>query len=207
MKERFTEHIDEHDWHSKEYVDNWIASDITRDDERRPVLQRMLAAAPFAREAPIKVLDVGAGYGVVSEEVLRAFPRAHVVLQDYSELMFLHAQRRLAALSAFTSYVLADLRDPVWAAKVGGPFDLVVSGLAIHNLNTESLMNACYRAVRGLLRPGMPFLDFDLFGLVAGGVETHTNWMREAGFERISCIWENPPMGAVVAWNPDQTSG
>jgi SAM-dependent methyltransferase len=127
---------------------------------------------------------------MVSEEVLTAFPRAHLTLQDYSELMFEHAHKRLAALSPFTCYVLADLCDPAWAAKLRGPFDLIVSGLAIHNLNLEALMKRCYRSICGLLRPDGLFLDYDLFGLVPGGVQTHSNWLREAGFERVQCIWE-----------------
>src|SRR5207302_9659893 len=76
-----------HDWHSVEYVADWIAHDVARDPERRPRLQQMLAAAPFARDAAIKVLDVGAGYGAVTEEVLKTFPQARVTLQDYSTPM------------------------------------------------------------------------------------------------------------------------
>jgi len=205
MKQPFDhKHIDEHDWHSREYVQQWIDSDVTRDEERRPIIRRMLALAPFAREAQINVLDVGAGYGLLSEEVLRAFPRAHLTLQDYSELMFEHAHKRLAALSPFTRYVLADLCDPAWPAKVGGPFDLAVSGLAVHNLNLESLMKACYRGIHGLLRPGGLFLDYDLFGLISDGVKTHSNWLREAGFERMQCIWEHAPVAAIAAWVPNQ---
>jgi 2-polyprenyl-3-methyl-5-hydroxy-6-metoxy-1,4-benzoquinol methylase len=201
MKEPLgTEPIDEHDWHSREYVDNWIKSDITRDDERRPVLRRMLAAAPFGRDAEISVLDVGAGYGLLSEEVLKAFPRSRVTMQDYSEPMSDHANRRLAALRSSFSYVMADLVDPGWARKVGGPFDLVVSGLAIHNLNVEAMMRGCYRSIRGLLRPGGAFLDYDLFGLVPGGVQSHSKWMVEAGFERTECLWEHAPVAVVAAW-------
>ncbi len=205
MKQPFDDkHIDEHDWHSREYVQHWIDSDITRDEERRPILRRMLALAPFAPDAQIDILDVGAGYGLVSEEALRAFPRAHLTLQDYSELMFEHAHKRLAGLSPFTRYVLADLCDPAWTAKVGGPFDLAVSGLAIHNVNLEPMMKGCYQGIYRLLRPGGLFLDYDLFGLVPGGVETHCNWLRDAGFERVQCIWEHAPAAAVAAWVPSR---
>ena len=34
--------IGKHDWHSREYVENWIGRDVTHDDERRPLLQQML---------------------------------------------------------------------------------------------------------------------------------------------------------------------
>ena len=76
-----------HDWHSTDYVAEWITRDAVRDPERRPLLQQMLSFAPFPREAELEVLDVGAGYGAVSEELLQAFPAARVTLQDYSQPM------------------------------------------------------------------------------------------------------------------------
>jgi len=36
-----------HDWHSTDYVAEWIARDAARDPERRPLLQHMLSSAPF----------------------------------------------------------------------------------------------------------------------------------------------------------------
>jgi len=85
-----------HDWQSADYVSGWIEHDVARDPERRPLLRQMLSSAPFARDAALAVLDVGAGYGVVTEEVLGAFPRARVTLQDYSPAMLDQARRRLA---------------------------------------------------------------------------------------------------------------
>jgi hypothetical protein len=76
-----------HDWHSKAYVDDWIKHDATRDEERRPRIRQMVALAALPQSAGISVLDVGAGYGFVTEEVLRAFPAARVTLQDFSEPM------------------------------------------------------------------------------------------------------------------------
>jgi SAM-dependent methyltransferase len=192
--------IGEHDWHSREYVDDWIGRDVTRDNVRRPLLQQMLTLAPFVPEAEINVLDLGAGYGLVSEQVLRMFPRARVTLQDYSTPMFEHARRRLRLHDSQLTYVLSDLRSPAWTDQLPNPFDLIVSGLAIHNLREQSLMQACYRAIYGLLRPTGIFLDYDLFGLIEGGAATHRRWMHEAGFERTECTWEEPPLAIVVAW-------
>ena len=76
-----------HDWHSEGYVTDWIAHDLARDPVRRPRLREMLAAAPFARDARLAVLDVGAGYGAVTEGLLQVFPAAEITLQDYSEPM------------------------------------------------------------------------------------------------------------------------
>jgi SAM-dependent methyltransferase len=191
----------EHQWHSREYVDHWIESDITRDNQRRPLLQQMLTLVPFAPEAEVNVLDVGAGYGLVSEQVVRIFPHARLTLQDYSAPMFDHARGRLRPHSKQIAYVLSDLRQPTWTSELKtAPFDLVVSGLAIHNLRDQSLMQACYCSIYGLLRRTGIFLDYDLFGLVEGGIRTHRGWLQAAGFPRTECMWEEPPLGIIAAW-------
>ena len=192
--------IGEHDWHSREYVDDWIERDVMRDNVRRPLLRQMLTLAPFMPDAEVNVLDVGAGYGLVSELVLAMFPHAHLTLQDYSVPMFERARSRLQTHHNRISYVSSDLSDPQWAAELKVPFDLIVSGLAIHNLREPSLMQACYRALHGLLRPTGIFLDYDLLGLVEGGVATHRGWLHAAGFEKTDCTWEEPPLAIIAAW-------
>jgi SAM-dependent methyltransferase len=192
-------HIDEHDWLSAEYVQQWIDSDITRDSERRPILRQMLEIAPFARDAAIRVLDVGAGYGIISEEVLNVFPNAELSLQDYSLPMLEQAQKRLVNRKNTISYVFADLSAPGWSAAFPLPFDLVVSGLVIHNLEREPVIRSCYRAIRGLLRPGGMFLDYDLVALM-GGAETQMKWLQESGFAKTRCTWEQKPIAIIAAW-------
>lgn len=185
-----------HDWHSSDYVADWIAQDEARDPVRRPRLREMLAAAPFARDARLAVLDVGAGYGAVTEELLKLFPLTLVALQDYSQPMLKEARRRLAAHADQLRYVVSDLGDPAWAAVVGGPFDFAVSAIALHNLRDEAKIFACYRAICGLLRPGGWFLDYDLF---FDGVEGHLDALRAAGFARVECRWQEPPRAVVAA--------
>jgi hypothetical protein len=88
--------IAEHDWQSQSYVDEWISRGVQRDGVRRPRLREMLSLASLERDSAVAVLDVGGGYGVVSEEILRAFPQARVTLQDYSQPMLDHARRQLS---------------------------------------------------------------------------------------------------------------
>jgi tRNA (cmo5U34)-methyltransferase len=184
-----------HDWHSDQYVADWIVHDTARDPERRPRLQSMIAEAPFPRDAEFAVLDVGAGYGAVTEEVLKAFPRARVTLQDYSQPMLAEAQRRLAGHAAQLRYVTSDLSDPNWASGVGGPFDLAVSAIALHNLRDAAKIFACYRTIHDLLRPGGRLLDYDLF---FEGVEAHIAELRDAGFT-VECPWQEAPRAILIA--------
>jgi ubiquinone/menaquinone biosynthesis C-methylase UbiE len=185
-----------HDWHSSDYVSGWITHDIARDPDRRPLLRQMLSFAPFPRESELEVLDVGAGYGVVTEEVLQAFPAAHVTLQDYSQPMLDQARRRLAGHADQLSYVICDLTDPLWPQQVGGPFDLAVSAIALHNLRDPEKIFTCYRPIRDLLKPGGYFLNCDRY---VEGVERHLAELREAGFDRAECPWQDPPRAILVA--------
>jgi SAM-dependent methyltransferase len=190
-----------HDWHSRSYVDEWIARDLQRDEERRQRLRQMLAFAGCRADAEIAVLDVGGGYGVVTEEVLRAFPRAVVTLQDYSEPMLARARQRLGQLRRQVRYAAGDLRDPSWIEPVGGPFDLIVSAIAIHNLRDLGHIAACYRAIAGLLKQGASFLDYDLFDLI-GGIAAQTRMLEEAGFGIVDCVWQQPPLAIIAASDP-----
>ncbi len=185
-----------HDWHSTDYVAEWITRDAARDPERRPLLQQMLSFAPFPSNAELDVLDVGAGYGAVSEELLQAFPAARITLQDYSEPMLGRARQRLADRSDQLRYVRCDLADPSWPKQVGGPFDLAVSAIALHNLRDPEKIFACYRAILDLLKPEGRFLNCDRF---VESVEPHLAALREAGFGHVECPWRDPPRAIVVA--------
>jgi trans-aconitate methyltransferase len=189
-----------HDWQSADYVAGWIDHDVARDPERRPLLRQMLSSAPVSHDTELQVLDVGAGYGVLTEEVLRAFPAAHVTLQDYSRAMLDQARSRLAGRAERLSYVLADLTDPTWPRQVGGPFDLAVSAIVLHNLGSREQIFACYAAIHGLLRPGGYFLNCDRF---VDGVDEHLTALRASGFGRADCTWQNPPRAIVVAARTD----
>jgi ubiquinone/menaquinone biosynthesis C-methylase UbiE len=189
---------EEHDWHSDAYVSDWIEHDAARNDERLPRLKRMMALAPFPRDAEISVLDVGAGHGIVTEEVLAAFPNARITLQDYSNVMLTRARQRLAHLGGQLRFTQCDLMDPAWIAQVGGPFDLAVSAIAIHNLDDLAAIGAVYRWIFQVLKPGGWFLDYDRFR-GDDGVQVHTALLRAAGFAQVQCAWEQSKLAILAA--------
>ena len=188
-----------HDWLSTDYVSGWITHDVARDPERRPLLRQMLARAPFPRDAALNVLDVGAGYGVVTEEVLVAFPEAHVTLQDYSRPMLDQARQRLTEHSHRLRYAVCNLLDPLWPQQVGGPFDLAVSAIVLHNLPSTDNIFACYRAIHDLLGTEGWFLNCDRF---LDGVNQHIGELLASGFAQVECIWQQPPHAILVAGRP-----
>jgi tRNA (cmo5U34)-methyltransferase len=112
-----------------------------------------------------RVLDLGAGTGLMSEAVLSGYPQAEVVLLDGSEAMLEKAAVRLPGAVR----VVADLRE----ALPEGPFDAVVSSLAIHHLEHPDQRDL-YSRIPALLRPGGVFVN-------AEHVEAPTPWLERAG--------------------------
>lgn len=157
-----------HDWHSADYVRQWVAQYELRVDGRRPQFDLLADLIPFPREQAIRVLDVGAGWGPVTRHLLERFPHARSTLLDYSEHMFAEARSRLRALGSRVQYVAGNLSQPgaVQAAvrAAGGPFDAIVSSLCIHNLRPTERVQALYGELRAATAPGGCFLNLDYAG-------------------------------------------
>src|SRR3954447_6648197 len=82
-----------------------------------------------------RVADLGCGDGFLARAVLSEFPTAHALLIDHSEPMLRRAHEAMAPFSGRHEIRHGDLSDPL-TPQVGGPFDLIVSGYAIHHLPT-----------------------------------------------------------------------
>jgi tRNA (cmo5U34)-methyltransferase len=183
------------------------------------------------REGPVeRVLDLGAGTGLMAEAVLRSHPRAHVVILDGSAEMLEQAQVRLPAGSI--TAVVRDLREGL----PEGPFDAVVSALAIHHLEHEDKRRLLAQ-VRTVLRPGGAFVNAEHVGgpnpwldgvyrrlwreacAAAGASEgeigsaeermqmdrscdvaTQLGWMAEAGLEDCDCFFKQLHFAVLAGW-------
>ena len=159
-----------HDWHSTNYVERWIEGSWSFDEQRRELLATAVALLPEPVDAALRVLDVGGGYGVFTAEVLQARPASTVCLHDFSEPMLAAARQRLAPLADRVTYHRADLLQRDWFAGLDGPFDAVVSSLAIHNLAAPDVIRRVFADIAALLGPGGRFLNADLVLPPAGSV-------------------------------------
>jgi tRNA (cmo5U34)-methyltransferase len=145
-------------WKSAEHVTSWIANRAP-EVERAPLRKRLVSLLPFEPGADIRVLDLGTGTGLLSLEVLNAFPNSHVVCQDFSEAMLDNARDNLAKFAGRVSFCNSDLRTPAWRQAVDGTFDAVVAGFAVHAVPER--IQAIYNEVFGLVRPGGCFMTCD----------------------------------------------
>ena len=107
-------------------------------------------------------LDIGCGDGVLGKTVLLKYPASKGVFLDFSPPMIEKATANLAHFKGRTDLVLRDIGEKGWAESVAqkAPFDLVVSGLAIHHQSDESKLRI-YGDIFGLLKPGGVFLNIE----------------------------------------------
>jgi ubiquinone/menaquinone biosynthesis C-methylase UbiE len=113
------------------------------------------------RPSPARVLDLGCGDGILGRMVIGRYPEARVWFADFSEPMLKAARGKLAG-EARARLVKADFGSKKWARAVGEgiPFDVVVSGFAIHH-QPHGRKKALYREIYDVLAPGGLFLNLD----------------------------------------------
>ena len=73
-----------HSWKEEDRVADYVERMDEQQDERQPVfdiLTRLVQAEP---DAPLRILDIGTGYGPVATACLDAFPNATAVGLDVS---------------------------------------------------------------------------------------------------------------------------
>jgi tRNA (cmo5U34)-methyltransferase len=186
-----------------------------------------LAPQPLRR-----VLDVGAGTGLLSEFVHRALPGVALTLLDGSPAMLAAARERIGAAATYLEQDFAD-ELPV------GPWDAVVSALAIHHLE-DAGKRALFGQIHERLVPGgvfvnaehvagpTPHLDAHYAGwhrarcAVLGTTATEwaaaeermsfdhlatvrdqLSWLRGAGFGEVDCLFKHHGFAVIVAVKGD----
>jgi tRNA (cmo5U34)-methyltransferase len=113
------------------------------------------AQAPFPRDARLRVIDLGAGTGLMSAFFAEAFPNATFTLVDLAFDMLAKARERFGDDSRF-DYAEADYL----AWPFDGSFDLVISCLSIHHLE-DADKRTLFAHVRRGLRHGGAFINAD----------------------------------------------
>lgn len=113
-------------------------------------------ALDFPAAAPLAVLDLGAGTGLLAGFVAAAFPAARITLIDVAPGMLARAHERLAPIIDRISFVTADYAE----APLGEACDAVVSALSIHHLEDDAKRRLFHR-IHAALKPGGVFVNAD----------------------------------------------
>lgn len=165
-------------------------------------LQEIVAQATSGVDAR-SILDLGVGTGVTSQRVLTEHPSARLVGVDESSAMLEHARRALPT----ADLRVARLEDPL----PQGPFDLVVSALAIHHLDAPGKADL-FRRVAIVVVPGgrvvvgdvvVPEDPADAVTPIDGEYDKPSSaaeqlrWLCDAGF-RTHIAWVDADLAVLV---------
>jgi tRNA (cmo5U34)-methyltransferase len=153
-----------------------------------------------------RVLELGTGTGETARRVLERHPQAMLIGVDGSSEMLAGARASLPPERV--ELRLGRLEDPLPA----GPFDLVVSALAVHHLDGPGKAGLFHR-VAAVLAPGGRFVlgdlvvpddPADVVTEIDGVHDTPSSaaeqlgWLREAGLDaRIA--WSHRDLAVLVA--------
>jgi tRNA (cmo5U34)-methyltransferase len=175
--------VGEWEWNPETYLAQ-MADEIPGYED----LQEAVAAATADVRAT-RVLELGTGTGETALRVRASHPDAEWVGIDSSEAMLARASERVPD----ADLRLQRLEDELPA----GPFDLVVSALAVHHLDGAGKQGLFSRVAR-VLRPGGHLVLGDVVVPPAGQegpiyidwvmdtpdtVDDQLAWLRTAGFE------------------------
>ena len=171
-------------------------------------------AEAASTSATARILDLGAGTGETARRVLERHPGASIVLVDSSAEM-LAAAREALAEDRVESVLVQRLEDPL----PPGPFDLVVSALAVHHLESAD-KQVLFERIAGVLKPGGRFVLADVIvprdpWLASTPVisefdrpdrlDDQLAWMGEAGLEP-SVLWTNGDLAVIAARRPEMAA-
>jgi len=197
-----------------------------------PVFDALYEAAigslSLARQPVRRVLDVGAGTGLLSEFVHRALPDAQLTLLDGSPAMLAAARARIGDGA---TYLEQDFADEL----PRGPWGAVVSALAIHHLE-DAGKRTLFAEIHDRLAPGGAFVNAEhvagptpcLDARYAGWhrtrsaqlgatpaewaaaeqrmsfdhlatVDDQLAWLHAAGFAEVDCLFKHHGFAVIVA--------
>ena len=137
--------------------------------------ETVIKIIPFTNSTPLAVADLGAGTGLLSKQIIEAFPLAKMTLVDISEEMLNIAKGRLKAYSNL-EYQVSDYSKKLPAGK----YDLIVSSLSIHHLSDKSKIQL-FHEVKKSLTPNGIFINADQVLGETSDIEKfyHSTWLSE----------------------------
>jgi tRNA (cmo5U34)-methyltransferase len=188
-------------WDPETYLQN-----MTKEVPSYPDLQEQTAAATQGVSAQA-ILELGIGTGETAKRVLAAHPGATLTAIDSSEEML----ERARSVVPHADLMLARLEDELPA----GPFELVVSALAVHHLDGPGKRDL-FRRVASVLAPGgvfvladviVPEREQDVVTPIDGVYDTPDRlddqlaWLRDAGLDA-ETVWSYKDLAVVRARRP-----
>jgi cyclopropane fatty-acyl-phospholipid synthase-like methyltransferase len=191
-----------------------VAEYLSREIPHRDIAEGLLLEALPRRVG--RVLDLGTGDGRLLALVCSRHTGAQAVGIDSSQPMLARAAERFGS----STTVELGVHDLNQSLAVSIPFDVVVSGLAIHHLSDER-KRTLFSEIYALLAPGGVFANLDLVASATSrlherfrhaigrvqddptdrlaGLWEQLTWLRDVGFGEVDCHFKWLELALIVA--------
>ncbi|MCT7950866.1 class I SAM-dependent methyltransferase [Ancylothrix sp. C2] len=162
-------------------VEIWKTAELTKT-----FLENIRGAIPLANEQIyflLKIiqqaspqvtnfLDLGCGDGILGRSILSQYPDSQGVFLDFSQPMLEAAKNKIGEKASQATFILQDFGETAWLQSVQkkAPFDVIVSGFAIHHYPDETKQKI-YQQIFELLKPGGIFLNLEHVASATAWVE------------------------------------
>ena len=148
-------------WGDQGFIENWASKGSWQAPIRDVQTAMALRMIPQPIEAPIRILDVGAGYGALAAAVLRDRLNATAVCLDASEAMLKLGPEKNSDLKERMTFTQGSLESPDWLKAVDGSFDAVISSRALHHFTENQRRRDIFKELFNLVRAGGCFVNAD----------------------------------------------
>lgn len=186
------------EWDPDTYLDSMLAEVPAYQEFEEQV------AEATVRSQVGTILELGVGTGETARRVLELHPGARLTGVDASEAMLGRARERLPD----ADLRVGRLEDPL----PDGPFDLVLSALAVHHLNGAGKRDLFQRVHEVVARGGRFVLgdvvvpddptdvqiEIDWVVDLPDRLDDQLEWLRAAGF-RAQAVWTWKDLAVVAA--------
>jgi tRNA (cmo5U34)-methyltransferase len=125
-------------WRDPEHVGRWIARTDRAEADRQERFLLLCGLLPFDEQAPIRLLELGAGFGALSAVILEVFPRAKSLCLDLSPIMVAEGRARQARFGDRIQFAEWDLSRPGLPETATPPYDAVVVSQVVHLLERDA---------------------------------------------------------------------
>jgi tRNA (cmo5U34)-methyltransferase len=170
-------------WKEQSLVSAFVEQTTAHAEQRRALFDFVCDLFPFERDARIRVLDIGAGYGAFAEAVLDSFRNATAVGLDVSEPMMAVGRDRMARFGDRFAYHVGDFATGELPSALPAPFDAVIASAAILHLSSEARQRL-YGSIFRILSPGGCFFNVEPVAPPNDEMAAWYRERRERGYQR-----------------------
>ncbi|HEX5735345.1 MAG TPA: class I SAM-dependent methyltransferase [Blastocatellia bacterium] len=183
-----------HDYFDQDYVDDWAEIANTRRPHRARFFDAFVTE--LSRLTQPDVLDLGAGPGLLAEQVLARCAVSSYHLMDFSPRMLELARSRLAGFGDRVFFHQVDFLQDHWWQNLRTGFDAVISLQSVHEVGQAEKLSQLYSGARSLITEGGKIiiadkLDFETEeGTGFLTIEDHETALARAGFRDFRRVLE-----------------